>query len=170
MYQSQSLVSFIGRSRKQCMLISLLKAIIPLETMTVCMSLCVCHCGQVTLLKKLRVLCLEDDPQVAVTIRKLSMVSLMTVFRDLVPRYVLIFVAHYFQICVYQLWILIWIVTRFGNWQMLRKQWKWVFASCPLVRNCCISGNFCMQIIHNFNLCLYLIRTGTPYQNLFIQK
>ena len=55
--------------------------------MCVCVCVCVCHYGQVTLLKKLRALCLEDDPQVAVTIRKLSMVSMMTVLKDLVPRW-----------------------------------------------------------------------------------
>ena len=63
----------------------------PTVTMTVhvcghVMSL-VFVCGQVTLLKKLRALCSEDDPPVAVTVRKLSMVSLMTVLKDLVPRY-----------------------------------------------------------------------------------
>ena len=41
---------------------------------------------QITKLKNLRMLCSERDPDVAITIRKVAMVSLMTVIKDIAPR------------------------------------------------------------------------------------
>ena len=45
----------------------------------------VCMC-QIALLKKLRALCSEKDGDVAITVRKLAMVSLTAVFKDIAPR------------------------------------------------------------------------------------
>lgn len=44
-------------------------------------------CVQVKRLKELRGMLMERDPCVAVTIRKLAMVSLMEVFKDIAPGY-----------------------------------------------------------------------------------
>lgn len=42
---------------------------------------------QIKKLKELRAMLMETDPYVAVTVRKLVMVSLMEVFKDIVPSY-----------------------------------------------------------------------------------
>lgn len=42
---------------------------------------------QIKKLKELRAMLMETDPSVAVTVRKLVMVSLMEVFKDIVPAY-----------------------------------------------------------------------------------
>ena len=43
---------------------------------------------QIGLLKTLRSLCVEREPEVCITVRKLAMVSTMAVFKDIVPGYV----------------------------------------------------------------------------------
>ena len=50
------------------------------------MIVCIKFLYKVDGLKKLRVLCRECDPDVAITVRKLAMVSLMSVFKDITPR------------------------------------------------------------------------------------
>lgn len=43
---------------------------------------------QIGLLKTLCSLCVEREPEVCITVRKLAMVSTMAVFKDIVPGYV----------------------------------------------------------------------------------
>ena len=43
---------------------------------------------QIGLLKTLRSLCVEREPEVCITVRKFAMVSTMAVFKDIVPGYV----------------------------------------------------------------------------------
>lgn len=43
--------------------------------------------NQIKKLKELRAMLMEQDPNVAVIVRKLVMVSLMEVFKDIVPSY-----------------------------------------------------------------------------------
>ncbi len=43
---------------------------------------------QVFQLRQLLAFCLECDPDVATTVRRLSMISLTLVFKDIIPRYV----------------------------------------------------------------------------------
>lgn len=45
------------------------------------------HVFQIKRLKELRAMLMETDPCVAVTVRKLVMVSLLEVFKDIVPSY-----------------------------------------------------------------------------------
>lgn len=44
-------------------------------------------CDQIKRVKELRGMLMESDPYVAVTVRKLVMVSLMEIFRDIAPTY-----------------------------------------------------------------------------------
>lgn len=44
-------------------------------------------CDQIKRLKGLRGMLMESDPCVAVTVRKLVMVSLMEIFKDIAPTY-----------------------------------------------------------------------------------
>lgn len=43
--------------------------------------------NQIKKLKELRAMLMEQDPNVAVIVRKLVMVSLMEIFKDIVPSY-----------------------------------------------------------------------------------
>lgn len=43
--------------------------------------------SQIKKLKELRAMLMETDPSIAVTVRKLVMVSLMEIFKDIVPSY-----------------------------------------------------------------------------------
>lgn len=47
----------------------------------------VCLCAQMKRVKELRGMLMESDPCVAVTVRKLVMVSLMEIFKDIAPTY-----------------------------------------------------------------------------------
>ena len=49
---------------------------------------------QISHLHRLQALCGEGDPDVAITTRKLAMLSLMAVFRDIAPRYALYIGPH----------------------------------------------------------------------------
>ena len=53
---------------------------------TVCYCLSTLIPLQVSNVQKLLSLCTERDPEVAVTVRKMAMASLMTVFKDIAPR------------------------------------------------------------------------------------
>lgn len=50
-------------------------------------TLLLCPVHQIKKLKELRAMLMETDPCVAVTVRKLVMVSLMEIFKDIVPSY-----------------------------------------------------------------------------------
>ena len=45
------------------------------------------HFLQIGLLKTLKTLCMEKDPQVAITTRKLAMISFAEVIKDIAPGY-----------------------------------------------------------------------------------
>ena len=49
---------------------------------------------QIGLLKTLRSLCVEREPEVCITVRKLAMVSTMAVFKDIVPGYVYLYMEE----------------------------------------------------------------------------